>query len=743
MNLSEQLLAVLRSLEDPAGLRRLLRLMQLPASDRQYLKGLLGDLVDRGEAVKVGARYWVPEGASQALTIKREKRRRQYQRQGLLHVTSRGFGFVTLENGRSYLIPAAGMGNACHGDRVRVEETQRPARGRPVARVVGVEQEGPQYVVGVFRQDRGGLEVVLLGGFRLPAERLVKWPAQAQHQQVGLWKRTRNGCFAFDRFLGNFDDPQVDERIVLAEQGFPLDVSEGMESEIRSMTTTLEPAVEKRRDFTNELVFTVDGADARDFDDALHLKACEGGYEVGIHIADVSAWVGEGMLVDQHARLMGNSVYFPHRAVPMLPTELSADLCSLNPGQTRLVVSVVCTLDSRGRLLSSQICRGLIQSQIRLTYSQVAAACVVRDPDVREELRDVVDALDLGIELSRQLRQRRSSALKLETGEPVMTLDESLNLRNVGFMNPHAGHQMIEAFMVLANEVVAAFMIEQGISIPFRHHDEPDMDQLEALGKLVSTRGLKLPANWPSDPVKGLNAVFSQLERMKDPAPQAVWQTKCLQALKLAVYHPRRSDHFGLGSDHYCHFTSPIRRYADLMVHRRLLAVLDQPDLKPESMDDDDLAGMCQHLSGRERAADRAERTFFKMKVFRHLQSLVGSEFSGVIQDVRPHGLVVQLKTWFVDGLVPLQCLTDDIYDFVPDRLMMVGAVKGHSYGPGDAVRVRLMKVDLFLRELDLSLLEMEKAPFQIKVRQTGKRGRARDRRELATKRPQKKKRRR
>ncbi|MCB1045130.1 MAG: VacB/RNase II family 3'-5' exoribonuclease [Acidobacteria bacterium] len=707
INLQNQVIEFLSRCEDPTGLRGILRGLSLPGSDRQLLKSLIGELVRQGRVVKVGSRYWVPDGKRQSRSVKREKTKKANQVTGRLTLHPRGFGFVDASPERDWFIPDYALSGAQHGDTVRAQYVEYGPRGRKTGKVIGIERKGREQLLTVSVREGRRLVQLPLGTTQV-TEKDLRGGGEFIEGSVSLWRRVDKG-FRFDRVLGQMDDPAIDESLALVDNGVVSEIPQEICDEAEEIAANRNFELGGREDFTEEAVFTVDGADARDFDDAIHIKATESGYVLGVHIADVSHYVVEDSPLDRWAKRLGNSTYLPHRAFPMLPASLSTDLCSLVPHQPRYTVSVIASLNQQGKVLEYRVCRSLIRSAYRLTYTDVHEIGVLKVASRRAESEELTERLDLALKLADVLAQKRthSGSLSLDLAEQHLTLTADQRLENVKPYSGHEGHRMIEMFMVLANELVARYLTERGIGLPYRVHETPDLEKLEQLANLMSARGFDT-RHLLRDPASGINQLLKQIKGSEEHL-QRVYQFQILRSLKLAEYAPENGGHFGLASDCYCHFTSPIRRYADLVVHRRLTTVLEHPKWGPEHFDDGALADVCRDISITERNSEKAERVFVKLKIMRHLMNCVGDEFDGVVTDVKPNGLFVELDDYWVDGLISMDVLSDDRYEYNADDCMLVGLATGKRFTIGDRLRVRIDRVDLVTRRLDFGIAGMKR----------------------------------
>lgn len=702
--LKQDVVALLTKREDPIKLKTILRDLGLPNSDRQYMRSLLKELVREGQVIKRGAHFWVPDGKQAALEIKREKTRRTKEVVGRISVTSVGHGYVRLEDGKEWVIPAAALGGALTGDTVRVQQRGRDSSGKPRGEVVAIESFGRNKILGIFEWYGKNLQFRPFNDISLDSRLFKNMPDQAEDGSVGVLLRQENGSWHFQKILGHIIDPHVDEIIALAENDVIAEFPEAVLKEAQEFENSYVFDPSNRRDFRDEWVFTIDGADARDFDDALHLKDLpNGNVELGIHIADVSSFVKPGSALDQWAQEKGNSTYLPHKALPMLPEILSTNLCSLNPDVPRYTLSVVAELNQVGELIDFSLHKGIICSKNRLTYSQVAAACVDKDQEVRAELGDLAEILDRLMEMTRKMRGRRlvAGALNMEMAEIRLVLDDKGLIEEARLSKQTDANRLIEACMVLANECVAHYFLRKSVDIPFRIHEKPDPEKLEQLGVFMANAGVEVPAEFFNNPGKGMNRL---IEIVRDKPNGQVLQTQILKALKMAVYSPENVGHFGLASPEYSHFTSPIRRYADLVAHHRLTTLLANPEVGPEHFESAQLTHVCEHISKTERNSARAEQTFVQLKLLRLMLNELGNTFPAIVTEVKAFGLFVEIGEYRAPGLLHISELEQDYFEYNPEMVALVGKRSQKVYTVGSELNVQIIRVDLIARKLDVGL---------------------------------------
>lgn len=468
---------------------------------------------------------------------------------------------------------------------------------------------------------------------------------------------------------------------------------------------------EGRRDLRSLLTFTIDGADARDFDDAISIEETDAGYRLYVHIADVSHYVKNNGIIDREAYSRGTSCYLPDRAIPMLPHSLSCGICSLNPGVDRLTLTTIMELSRDAQLLSFEICEAVICSDFRLEYGAVTAMLERNMPDKGYE--SVFPALRLLDALSERLSLRRREKGSIDFGvpEPQILFDENGHPCAIAKRTEGRADRMIENCMVLCNRVVAEFIFHQGAPFVYRVHEAPDSDKLEKLSDALRTLSLSIPGRF-----SGIKAA-QLLESEEGKEKSEIVSMLLLRAMMKARYSHENLGHFGLALSYYCHFTSPIRRYPDLMCHRVVKAILSGKD--PERFAAK-IRRSAPFSSEREEAAAEAEREAVRYLMCRCMENRVGEEFTAIIVSVMDFGFFVALPN-LAEGLVHVRDLGDDYYIYDEKTLTLTGRHTGEVYRLGDRVEVRLAKVDSALSRLDFELKEVPKHGKNHRTKQKGK----------------------
>jgi ribonuclease R len=499
----------------------------------------------------------------------------------------------------------------------------------------------------------------------------------------------------------------VDLKVIVAKYGLPDAFPAEVEEEAGRVARPVGPAeVAGRTDFRGWLTVTIDPETARDHDDAVGIeRRKDGGYRLAVHIADVAHYVHEGGPLDQEAYLRGTSVYFPDRVVPMLPHALSSDVCSLVESQDRLTQSVVIDLDARGRVKGKAFHDGVIRSAARLSYQQ-AQAIVDGAAALRERFAPLVPSLLAMDELAKLMRARRQErgSLDFDLPEPKLVLDEAGEMTGIVRHERLGSMRLVEEFMLAANEAVAEELDRAGAGALYRVHERPDPERVEEFVDLVASLGYRMPGHLEGIRPEDFQLILRQIEGKPE---EKLVSYLLLRTMKLARYHEENLGHFGLATHMYAHFTSPIRRYPDLVVHRALRALRQGKDAEREAWLREKLPEMGLHLSERERRATEAERELVEWKKVRFMAGKVGEAFSGYVTGVQAFGLFVELEEVYVQGLVHVSSMTDDYYRFLEKAHLLKGENTGTVYRLGDRVEVQVVRADLDRRQVDFALVDV------------------------------------
>jgi ribonuclease R len=708
----EQLLRLIRDkIEHPATPRELLQRLKIPRDERSTVKRLLKDLVQSGDLIQTrGTRYGLPDRMNLVV--------------GRVTTHPRGFGFVVpdrpLEDVKGDLyIAGSNLNQAMHGDRVvaRLERvTDRGAEGR----ILRILERGSATVVGRFDQDESGMGFVvpfdrrLIMDVHIPSgEESEAKPGDMVTVEITRWPTSARGPLGrIIEVLGDIDEPGVDTRIIIRKYGIPDEHGpEAVAEATRLGSAVRESDSRGRTDFRNTLTVTIDGEHARDFDDAITLdRLPNGNYWLGVHIADVAHYVPEGGALDEEAYERGTSVYFPERAVHMFPAELATGLCSLNPDVDRLVQSCLMEIDRRGEVVRYEMHDGVIHSDARMTYTEVNAIVSDHDPEVTKRYRDLVPLFEMMRELFEILNRRRHrrGSIDFDLKEPEIVLDDEGMVEEIIALERNVAHRIIEEFMLVANETVAQYLSDNDVPTLYRIHEDPDPLKVEQFQEFISTLGYALGAETDQIRPRHFQKIVEKMRGTPEEKPIAFLMLRTMQK---ARYDAENLGHFGLAAASYTHFTSPIRRYPDLVVHRTLREFRHgamNEDRQTELTDD--LPEVARHTSERERRADDAERELVQWKKVRFMADKVGDEFDGYITGVTAFGLYIELIEHFVEGMVHISTMADDYYRFVERAHVLKGENTGKVYRLGDRVTVQVIKVDMERRQVDLGLAEVLEA---------------------------------
>jgi ribonuclease R len=575
----------------------------------------------------------------------------------------------------------------------------------------------PDTTVGRFEIDTGGIAYVIPFDRRIKADihvpsgrTLSAEPNDMVVVKITRWPTAARGPVGeVVEVLGNVNEPGVDTQIIIRKHQIPDAHSDESVEDARRLGTEVTPAdIKGRTDFRHVTTVTIDGEHARDFDDAITLEQLPNrNYWLGVHIADVSHYVKEGSALDREAYARGTSVYFTERAVHMFPSELATGLCSLNPHVDRLVQSCLMEIDRRGNVVRYEMHDGVINSAARMTYTAVNAILTDRDPAVIAQYRELVPRFELMRELFEILnaRRRRRGSIDFDLPETEVILSEYGEIEAIVPAERNVAHRLIEEFMLLANETVAAHLVEQGVPSLHRVHEPPDEKKVAEFEAFIEPLGYGLGATGRSVRPKHFQKLIDRIRGTPEERPIAAVMLRTMQK---ARYDAVSLGHFGLAAEHYTHFTSPIRRYPDLVVHRRLRESRGGPmtDVRREQLDEE-LPDVARHTSEMERRADEAERELLQWKKVRFMADKVGDEYEGYITGVAPFGLFIELVEHYVEGLVHISSMADDYYRFLEQQHVLRGENTRKTYRLGDKVRVQVVRVDMERRQVELGLAEI------------------------------------
>ncbi len=713
----------LRAAGGSAALRDIVGDMDLDRPARQELKRLLREMVVQGMLRKLPrARYALVEG--EGLVTGRVRR-------SLARV-----GFVVPDSldAPDILVPVRHLLDAMDGDRVQARVTSVDSHGRREGKVVRILERRHRRLWGVFRGSKRGGRVTPYVE-RFPGEVEIP-PGAVGEAEDGMVVGVELSRFPAGRevgasgrvveSLGYPEDPGVDQKTILRKYGLDLEFPEGAEREARDVARAPDAGdIGARVDYRVQPLVTIDGETAMDFDDAVSVEEQPGGgARLYVHIADVSHYVRPGGVLDAEARRRGTSVYFPGFAVPMLPRLLSNEWCSLMPEVERLVFTCAIDFDSAGKPVGSRFHRGIIRSAARMTYTSVRKILVDRDAPERARHARLVPLFERMERLCQRLLERRRSrgSLDFDLPEVEIVLDEAGRTHHILPSERNLAHRIIEEFMLAANEAVARRLQDSGLPGLYRIHERPAPQRIGDLEELLRGFGYGLGVDAEHIQPRDLQRVLDQLAGRPE---ERFLSTSILRSLRLARYSAQNVGHFGLASPVYTHFTSPIRRYPDLVVHRLLQRVLEGGSVPADERQAlrDHLQVVADESSRLERQAAEAERELVEWKTLAYMNERVGDEYEGWVAGVMPYGLFVRLDDLFVEGLVHASTLGEERLRFEDRGHYLKSERRGVVLKLGDRVRVRVDRVNALARQMDFSLVEHRGRPWSAL---TGRRGRSR-----------------
>ena len=622
-----------------------------------------------------------------------------------------GFGFLKPdEGGDDVFLPPRQMRTLMHGDRALVRVQGKDARGRPEGSLVDVLERNTTELAGRYVEEHG-VSFVQPDNARIAHTVLV--PADARHGaragQMVVVKLTRQPDKQSEpigevtRVLGERHAPGMEVELAVHAHGLPNEWPVDVEREAAGFSAQVpESAKHGRLDLRNTPLVTIDGEDARDFDDAVYCEPRGEGFRLVVAIADVSHYVQPKSALDAEARNRGTSVYFPDRVIPMLPEALSNGLCSINPKVDRLCMVCDMHIGPDGKIGRTQFHEGVMRSAARLTYTQVAGILVERKRELRNEFQALLPQLENLQAVFRVLFKARTrrGAIDFDSTETRILFDAQHKVAGIKPLVRNEAHRIIEECMIAANIEAARFLEQHKLPTLYRVHKGPEADDLKELHAFLGTLGLTLGGGMKPE----AQHYAKLLEKVRTRADRALIQTVLLRSLSQAVYSPSNLGHFGLALKHYAHFTSPIRRYPDLLVHRGIRHLLRGGSAGNFPNSFMQMENLGSHCSMAERRADEATRDALDWLKADYMQDKLGEEFDGLITGVLPFGLFVQLKDLYVEGLVHVTSLPSDYYDHDAIGHRLVGERSGRVFRLTDAVRVRVANVNLDERKIDFEL---------------------------------------
>ena len=680
----------------PMKLKELAILLNVPKEQREELKQVLNLLLAEG---KISVSKKGKFGKAEAFALV-----------GVFSGNARGFGFVAIEGQEEdVFIPADRTGGALHGDRVQIVIDSEGRGGRPEGTVVRILEHANETLVGTYEKGKGY-------GFVIPDNQRISKDifipqgcsqgAVSGHKVMVKIrdfgeKKGKKPEGVITEILGHIHDPGVDILSIVRAYNLPEDFPGAVKNQLKQIPDEVKKdSWAGRKDLRDLPTVTIDGEEAKDLDDAISIERAGDGYLLGVHIADVSHYVQEHTPLDEEAFKRGTSVYLVDRVIPMLPHKLSNGICSLNEGEDRLALSCLMEIDSQGNVTGHEIAETVIRSDRRMTYTAVNAIVTDHDPQVTAEYAEFAEMFLLMKELADILRKKRHArgSIDFDFPESKIVLDEKGKPLEIKAYERNAATRIIEDFMLLANETVAEDYFWQELPFLYRTHDKPDEDRMKRLGTFINNFGyvLRMPGGqvYPKE-------IQKLLDKVEGTPEELLISRLTLRSMKQAKYTTENTGHFGLAARYYTHFTSPIRRYPDLQIHRIIKESLHGGLTgKRISHYEKILPQVAVQTSALERRADEAERETDKLKKVQYMERFIGQEFEGVISGVTSWGFYVELPIT-VEGLVHISELRDDYYVFLEERYELSGEMTGKTYKLGQTIRVQLTGCDRFSKTID------------------------------------------
>ncbi|HEU4343443.1 MAG TPA: ribonuclease R [Candidatus Binatia bacterium] len=679
----------------------ILRRAGFSTGDLQLVIECLRELAREGQIVRLKKNHYALPDSQNLVT-------------GRIQAHPDGYGFLIPDDksAADLYLNRREMRRIMHGDRV-MARVDRKKRGGVETHVVQILERAHKRLIGTYSEIDGKGYLIPMDPRIAAAIPLRQGGAKAEKGKVIAAEISRYGTALSGpegellRVMGDPDDPEVQVQSVVFRYGLATHFPPEAHREATSRPFSIgAEEVASRTDLRELPIVTIDGEQARDFDDAVYVRKKNRHYELFVSIADVAYYVPSESALDQEAYSRGTSVYFPDRALPMLPEALSNGICSLNPNEDRLTKTAVIEINAKGEPIRSRFFNSVIRSHERMTYTDVGRILVDRDEERIARYRPLVDQFKLMEELALLIFETRRARgnLDFDLPEAEIILDLQGTPENIVRAERNIAHRIIEEFMIAANEAVARHLTERNLPLLYRVHEGPDRETLEALAPFLLTLGYRVPVKKEKIAPQEIQSL---LEAARGKPEERVLNRVLLRAMKQAHYHPENIGHFGLASSCYTHFTSPIRRYPDLIVHRILDKALRGEKLKPKEREDlaSYLTEAGRHTSQRERIAMDAEREMVDLKKAQFMMGKMGEEFTGFITSLANFGFFVELDNYFIEGLVKLSSLTDDDYDYYEKEYVIKGRRHGRKFRLGDNVRVKVVRINAFRSEIDFELV--------------------------------------
>ena len=684
----------------PMKIKELAIVLGVKKEDRPQLEEILLELMAEGKVSLSKRGKYTKSEESQLI--------------GVFTAHPKGFGFVSIEGEEEDIfIPEAKVGDALHMDKVQIVVSPFATGRRKEGVIVKVLERGMTQIVCTYEQSKNfGFAVPDNPRFGsdifIPLER-SKGAVKGHKVVVEITKYAKDGKKPEGKvveILGHVNDPGTDILSIVRAYDLPMEFSEKIMHQVENVAKEVSTAdMAGRMDLRDVVMVTIDGEDAKDLDDAVSVSKDGDNYILGVHIADVTNYVQEKSALDVEALKRGTSVYLVDRVIPMLPHALSNGICSLNAGENRLALSCIMTINPKGEVIDHKIAETVIKVDTRMSYTSVKKILEDKDKEEIEKYRDLVPMFELMAELASILRKKRMKrgSIDFDFPETKVILDAEGKPIDIKPYDRNVATKIIEDFMLIANETVASDYFWQEIPFVYRTHDNPDDEKIKKLNTFINNFGYHIHLGGDDIHPKELQKLLDKIEGTPE---EALISRLTLRSMKQAKYTTSCTGHFGLAANYYCHFTSPIRRYPDLQIHRIIKENLrGRMNEKRMQHYEKILNDVAKQSSETERRAEEAERETVKLKKVQYMENFIGEEFDGVISGVMEWGIFVELPNT-VEGLVRVTELRDDYYHFIEANYEMVGENSGKTYKLGQKVRVRVKGTDRIARTVDFSLVE-------------------------------------
>ena len=637
--------------------------------------------------------------------------------EGLYRKSQKGFGFVTLKNKQEEIyISKDNSLNALNGDRVLIEITEEKVKSKNAeGKIVKILKHEKDTVVGIFQNNKNF-------GFVVPDDKNFGTDVYISKKDFGKARNNHKVLVKITKYpekgkkaegkvlevLGNVNEAGVDMLSLIKEHKLPARFPDLVVEEAKKCGNKVDKKdIPNRVDLRDKIIFTIDGEDAKDLDDAVRVERLQNGnYKLEVHIADVSYYVKENSLLDKEALIRGTSIYMLGRVIPMLPRELSNGICSLNAGEDRFTLSCIMEINEDGQVVSSEVYKAIINVTERMTYTDVQKILDGSDKNVLEKYKQYIQEFKNMEELAKILKNKRleNGYLNLDIPESKIDLDIDGHVKNISKYETTFAHEIIEQFMLIANETIAEKFFWLQAPFIYRVHEEPELEKVNELNKFLFNFGLKIKANKDNIYPKEFSKI---LEEIKGKEEEKVISNLILRTLKVARYESENKGHFGIASKYYCHFTSPIRRYPDLFIHRIISKYLkdnyvvnDKWIVDHQKKAEDG----AKQSSEREKIATQVEREAQDIKKAEYMESRIGQEYEGIVSSITQFGMFVELANT-VEGLIRFENLENEYFIYDEDKKRLIGEKTNKIYKIGDKVKIKVANANKLLRQIDFEII--------------------------------------